>query len=307
VIVVEGLTRRFGDLTAVEGLTLSVAEGEVLGLLGPNGAGKTTTVRMLACLIGVTSGTATVGGHSVTDRRQAGEVRALVGLAPEDVGLYGELTPVQTLDFFGRLYGLSPAARRRRTDELLARLRLDDARDRRVATFSKGMKQRLALARALVHDPPVLLLDEPTANLDPEGARDVREMLLALREDHRTIVLNTHHLEDAQRVCDRVAILDTRLVALGTPDQLRASVAGRRTVIRLVAVTPAVTDALAAAGFADVEVDGPRLSVAVADPERDTPDLVAAVVAAGGRVRDVGSEAASLEDTYLAVLRGERP
>jgi ABC-2 type transport system ATP-binding protein len=306
VIEVDGLTRRFEDVTAVEDLTFSVGQGEVFGLLGPNGAGKTTTVRMLACLIGVSGGSATVGGHRVTDPRQAREVRAMVGLAPEDVGLYGELTPVQTLDFFGKLYGLPAAARPDRIEELLTRLRLWDVRDRRVATFSKGMKQRLALARALVHDPPVLFLDEPTANLDPEGAKDVREMLLALREEHRTIILNTHHLEDAERVCDRVAILDTRLVALGTPDQLRGSTS-RHTTLRLDVVTPAVTQSVAALGHTDVTVEGTRLTVALEDPDRDTPDLVAAVVAAGGRVHEVGSGAASLEETYLAVLREGRP
>ncbi len=305
-IEVDGLTRRFEDVTAVEDLTFSVGQGEVFGLLGPNGAGKTTTVRMLACLIGVSAGSATVGGRRVTDPRQAREVRAMVGLAPEDVGLYGELTPVQTLDFFGRLYGLPAAARPDRIEELLTRLRLWDVRDRRVATFSKGMKQRLALARALVHDPPVLFLDEPTANLDPEGAKDVREMLLALREEHRTIILNTHHLEEAERVCDRVAILDSRLVALGTPDQLRGSTS-RHTTLRLDAVTRAVTQAVAALGHTDVTVEGSRLTVALEDPDRDTPDLVAAVVAAGGRVHEVGSGAASLEETYLAVLREGRP
>jgi ABC-2 type transport system ATP-binding protein len=306
VIEVDGLTRRFEDVTAVEDLTFSVGQGEVFGLLGPNGAGKTTTVRMLACLIGVSAGSATVGGRRVTDPRQAREVRAMVGLAPEDVGLYGELTAVQTLDFFGKLYGLRATARPDRIEELLTKLRLWDARDRRVATFSKGMKQRLALARALVHDPPVLFLDEPTANLDPEGAKDVREMLLALREEHRTIILNTHHLEDAERVCDRVAILDTRLVALGTPDQLRGSTS-RHTTLRLGAVTGAVTQAVAALGHTDVTVEGTRLTVALEDPDRDTPDLVAAVVAAGGRVHEVGSGAASLEETYLAVLRQGRP
>ncbi len=304
-IEVEGLTRRFGEVTAVEGLTFSVGEGEVLGLLGPNGAGKTTTVRMLACLIGVSAGSATVGGHRVTDPRQARAVRAMVGLAPEDVGLYGELTPVQTLDFFGRLYGLPAARRPARIEELLTRLRLWEVRDRRVATFSKGMKQRLALARALVHDPPVLFLDEPTANLDPEGAREVREMLLDLRRDHRTIVLNTHHLEDAERVCDRVAILDTRLVALGSPDELRGA-SGRRAVLRLDAVTPAVTDAVRALGHRELAAEGSRLTVGLTDPEHEVPDLVEAVVRAGGRVHEVGAGAASLEDTYLDVVRRGR-
>src|SRR5580693_3713922 len=223
-IEIEGLTRKFGEVTAVDGLTLTIGEGEVFGLIGPNGAGKTTTVRMLACLISRTAGEARIGGHSIGDPAAARKIRSLIGLMPEEAGLYPDLSAARTLDFYGRLYQVPGTLRAERTERLLTLLRLWDRRDAPVKTFSKGMRQRLALARALIHDPPVLFLDEPTANLDPEGAKTVRDFLLQLREEKRTILLNTHQLAEAERVCDRVGIMHTKLIAVGTPDGLRGAV-----------------------------------------------------------------------------------
>jgi ABC-2 type transport system ATP-binding protein len=303
-IEMEKLTRRFGGLTAVEDLTLRIHEGEVVGLLGPNGAGKTTTVRMLTGLIGTTSGTARVAGHRVGDPDQAQAIRRLVGLLPEEAGLYADLTPPQLLDFFARLYQVPKPARAERIEMLLVRLSLWDRRNDRVNTFSKGMRQRLAIARALVHDPPVLFLDEPTANLDPEGAKAVREFLVQLRQDRRTIVLNTHHLEEAERVCDRVAILDTRLIAVGTPAELRRSPGQPTTTVQLEAVTDAVLAAVRATGLGPPTVAGTSVTVAVADPARDNPDLVAAIVGAGGRVQFVSQNVPTLEDAYLSLVEG---
>ena len=158
-IEIEGLTRKFGDVTAVDGLTLTIGEGEVFGLLGPNGAGKTTTVRMLACLISRTAGQARIGGYSIGDAGAARKIRSLIGLMPEDPGLYPDLSAARTLDFYGRLYRVPGALRAERTERLLTLLSLWDRRDAPVKTYSKGMRQRLALARALIHDPPVLFLD----------------------------------------------------------------------------------------------------------------------------------------------------
>ena len=299
-IEMEHLTRRFGDLTAVEDLTLRIHEGEVVGLLGPNGAGKTTTVRMLTGLIGTTSGTARVAGHRVGDPHQAQAIRRLVGLLPEEAGLYADLSPRQLLDFYARLYQVPKPVRAERIELLLTRLSLWERRDDRVTTFSKGMRQRLAIARALIHDPPILFLDEPTANLDPEGAKAVREFLVQLRQDKRTIVLNTHHLEEAERVCDRVAILNTRLVATGTPAELRRSLGRPTTTIQL----EAVTDAILAACPGTATVSGTTVNVPVADPPRDNPDLVAAIVRAGGRVQFVTQAVPTLEDAYLNLLEG---
>jgi ABC-2 type transport system ATP-binding protein len=296
----EGLTKRFGDLVAVEGLTLHIGEGEVFGLLGPNGAGKTTTVRMLASLLTATSGSAMVDGHDVREEPQA--VRRIVGLLPENVGLYGTLTVEENLDFFGRLNGLPPDRRGAAIRDLLGRFGLWDRRGEPAGNLSKGLKQRLALARAMVHDPKVLLLDEPTANLDPEAARMVRETILGLKGEGRTVLLNTHLLDEAQRVCDRVGVLRTRLVAVGSPADLRGRLGRGRAVVRLASVGPAIIEAAKRIGA--VEPRGDSLLVEVADPGADVPRLVAAIVAAGGQVRSVGEEGPSLEDAYLALVRG---
>jgi ABC-2 type transport system ATP-binding protein len=305
-IEIDHLTRRFGNATAVDALTLTIAEGEVFGLLGPNGAGKTTTIRMLAGLIGKTSGEARVAGCRIGDPATARKLRGLVGLMPEEAGLYPDLSAARTLDFYGRLYQVPAGTRAARAERLLTMLDLWDRRDDRVRTFSKGMKQRLTIARALINDPPVLFLDEPTANLDPEGAKTVRDFLLQLRGEKRTILLNTHQLAEAERVCDRVGIMHTRLVAVGTPGGLRGAASARATSIQLTAVTDAVVAAVRAVRRAEVTVSGNTLTVPVGQPERDNPELVRAVVAAGGDIQFVSGVVPSLEETYLKLLDGEK-
>jgi ABC-2 type transport system ATP-binding protein len=311
VIEIEHLTRKFGDITAVDDLTLTIAEGEVFGLLGPNGAGKTTTIRMLAGLIGKTSGEARVAGCRVGDREAGRRLRSLVGLMPEEAGLYPDLSAVKTLDFYGQLYQVPYGMRAMRSERLLTMLGLWDRRNDRVRTFSKGMKQRLTIARALINDPPVLFLDEPTANLDPEGAKTVRDFLLQLRAEKRTILLNTHQLSEAERVCDRVGIMHTRLIAVGTPDGLRGTAlagtgSARATAIQLAVVTDAVVAAARNTSRADVAVTGNTITVPVDKPERDNPGLVKAVVAAGGEVQFVSRIVPSLEETYLNLLDSEK-
>ena len=319
-IEIQNLSKKFGSLTAVDGLTLTIAEGEVFGLLGPNGAGKTTTIRMLAGLISKTGGEATVAGCRVGDPDTARKLRGLVGLMPEEAGLYLDLSAARTLDFYGRLYQVPAAARAERTERLLTMLGLWDRRDARVRTFSKGMKQRLTIARALIHDPAVLFLDEPTANLDPEGAKTVRDFLLQLKREQRTILLNTHQLAEAERMCDRVGIMHTRLVAVGTPDGLRGAASRHATTVQLAVVTDAIvaaareaattastaTTATTAAPEAGVTVDGNTITVAVDKPERDNPRLVRAIVDAGGDVQFVSGIVPSLEETYLKLLATEK-
>ena len=305
-IEIDHLTRTFGNVTAVDGLTLTIAEGEVFGLLGPNGAGKTTTVRMLAGLIGKTSGEALVAGCRVGDPATARKLRGLVGLMPEEAGLYPDLSAARTLDFYGRLHHVPVGMRALRTERLLTMLDLWDRRDDRVRTFSKGMKQRLTIARALINDPPVLFLDEPTANLDPEGAKTVRDFLLQLKQDKRTILLNTHQLAEAERVCDRVGIMHKKLIAVGSPDDLRGTGSAHATAIQLAVVTDAVVAAARAASRADVAVSGNTITVPVDKPERDNPELVKAIVAAGGEIQFVSGIVPSLEETYLKLLDGEK-
>jgi len=303
VILTDHLTRRFGAAVAVDGLSLEIADGEIFGLLGPNGAGKTTTVRMLAGLIGVSSGRALIEGLDVTDPSQARDVRRLVGVLPEEVGLYGDLSAVRTLDFFGRLYRMSRADRRDRTELLLTRLGLWERRDDPASSLSKGLKQRLALARALVHDPQVVLLDEPTANLDPEAAAVVRDVLLDLKERGRTVVVNTHRLEEAERVCDRVGILRTRLLRVGTPHELRTAMTqSRRIVIELETVRDSDLDVLRDLGADVLAVTGNRIELVLPSRGAASADLVAALVAGGARVSGVLAAEESLEDAYLTIL-----
>jgi ABC-2 type transport system ATP-binding protein len=306
VIEIQDLSRKFGDFTAVDGLTLTIAEGEVFGLLGPNGAGKTTTIRMLAGLIGKTSGEASVAGCRVGDQAVARKLRGLVGLMPEEAGLYPDLSAARTLDFYGKLYGVPSGMRALRVERLLTMLDLWDRRNDRVRTFSKGMKQRLTIARALINDPPVLFLDEPTANLDPEGAKVVRDFLLQLKQEKRTILLNTHQLTEAERVCDRVGIMHTRLIAVGTPDGLRGTASRHATAVQLAVVTDAVVAAARNASRADVAVSGNTITIPVDKPERDNPELVKALVAAGGEIQFVSGLVPTLEETYLKLLGDEK-
>jgi ABC-2 type transport system ATP-binding protein len=304
-IVTEGLTRRFASTLAVDDVDLEIADGEIFGLLGPNGAGKTTTLRMLAGLIGASSGRALVAGLDVTDPSKAGDVRRLVGVLPEETGLYGDLSAVRTLDFFGRLYRMSKPARRERTHVLLTRLGLWERRDDPASSLSKGLKQRLALARALIHDPQVVLLDEPTANLDPEAAAVVRDVLLELKAGGRTVVVNTHRLEEAERVCDRVGILRTRLLRVGTPHELRSAMTPvRRFVVELEPVRDADLAVLREMGARGMVVTGSHVEFALAPAATTSADLVAALVAAGARVSGVSAAEESLEDAYLTILGG---
>jgi len=303
VIETENLTRTFGEVTAVEGLTLRVGEGEVFGFLGPNGAGKTTTIRMLACLISKTSGAARIEEYDIGSPEDTQKIRKIIGLVPDNVGLYEDLSAYRNLDFYGRLYECTEAQRSERIEHFLKMLGLWDVRDRAVRTFSKGMKQKLAIVRALIHDPQILFLDEPTANLDPEFQKTVRDFILELKQEKRTIFLNTHNLDEAQRICDRIGILNTRLVAEGTPEQLMESLEGRKTEVQLQQVTPAITAAVERLGLNYVVINSSKLVIGVSDPEQENPGIVEAVVAAGGRIQFIAEKHATLEEVYLKLVR----
>jgi len=305
-IETDNLTKTYGNVTAVEDLTLRVDEGEVFGFLGPNGAGKTTTVRVLTCLISKTSGEASIADYEVGNSADCQNIRKLIGLVPDNVGLYEDLSAYRNLDFYGRLYECPEAQRRERIEYFLKMLELWDVRDRAVRTFSRGMKQKLAIVRALIHDPQVLFLDEPTANLDPQFQKTVRDFILELKHEKRTIFLNTHNLDEAQRICDRIGILNTQLVAEGTPGQLMTSLEGRKTEVQLQQVTPAVTRALERLGLRYVVANGNTVVIDVNDPETENPGIAEAIVAAGGRVQFVTEKRASLEEVYLKLVREER-
>jgi ABC-2 type transport system ATP-binding protein len=311
VIVVEGLRRDFGQVVAVHDLAFEVGDGEIFGLLGPNGAGKTTTVRMLAGLIRPTAGSASVNGHTLGEGSQ--RIRALTGILTESPGLHDKLTARQNLAYYGRLYGLTGGALRASVDRYLGVVGMAEHADRRVGGFSKGMRQKIAIARALLHEPEVIYLDEPTSGLDPSAAKTVRDFVATLRGLGRSIVVCTHNLDEAERLCDRIGIMRGTLLRLDTPAGLRRH--GRNATVRV-----ELNGARGPESFLELlarlpEVLGARardedrsLLVELADPPRETPDLVAALVGAGARISGVREEAATLEEVYLALVGevGER-
>jgi ABC-2 type transport system ATP-binding protein len=306
IVSAAGLGRRFGDSWAVREVSFEVGAGEVLGLLGPNGAGKTTIVRMLAALIAPTEGRAEVDGIDATTDPDG--VRARVGVLTESPGLYEKLSAARNLDYFGRLHGMPASLRAERVESLLRLFGLWERRDDQAGTFSKGMKQKLAIARALLHEPAALFLDEPTAALDPEAAFVVREAIATLRREGRTIILATHNLDEAGRLCDRIAFIRGGLLRIDSPSRLRGVVGGRGIEVGLVDpaddLLVAAVDGLA--GVTDVLATDHRLSIRLDDHVNITPAIVRALVVAGADITEVRARSASLEDVYFDVM-GVRP
>jgi len=304
-IETENLTRKFGELTAVDDVTLKVNKGEVFGFLGPNGAGKTTTVRMLCCLISKTSGKARIGDYDVDREEDRLKIRKMVGYLSGDVGLYENLSAYKNLDFYGKLYEVPSAEREENIKRLLQLLGIWERKDDAVAGFSKGMKQKLAIARALIHEPQLLFLDEPTANLDPEAAKTVRDFILELKKEKRTIFMNTHNLAEAERVCDRIAVLKTKLIRVGSPEDLERSISSRKTVVQLESIVDSVLEAIKKLGTVkNLSTSENKLILDMDDPDRDNPQLVKAIVAAGGNIQYVTELRSTLEDVYLKLVRG---
>jgi ABC-2 type transport system ATP-binding protein len=299
----ENLTKKFGNLTAVDSVTLHVNDGEVFGFLGPNGAGKTTTIRMLCCLISKTSGSATIGGYEIGNKKDSLKIRKSIGLVPDNVGLSEHLTAYDNLDFYGKIYDCTDNQRKENIKRFLEMLGLWDKRNVLAGTFSKGMKQKLAIARALIHDPQILFLDEPTVNLDPESAKTVRDFILELKKQKKTIFLNTHNLDEAQRICDRIGVLNTRLLAVGTPQELEESVRGRKTVIQLEQVSDDVLKALKKLSLKNLTSNGNKITFDVANPDKENWAVVETIVTAGGHVQTVNVVGSTLEDTYLKLVR----
>ena len=300
----ENLSRKFGSLTAVDNLTLHVDEGEVFGFLGPNGAGKTTTVRMLCCLISKTSGKAQLGDYTTDNEADCLAIRKMVGLLPENVGLYDSLSAYRNLDFYGKLYEVPDEKRQEKIERLLKLLGIWERKDDAVGTFSKGTKQKIAIARALIHDPQILFLDEPTANLDPEAAKTVRDFILELKKEKRTIFLNTHNLDEAERLCDRIGILKTKLIAVDSPKNLERSLYNRKTIVHLDRITDAILVSVRNLGsIKNVRTIENKLVLDIDNPEKDNPDVVRAIVAAGGNVQYVTELKSTLEDVYLKLIR----
>jgi len=220
----KSLTKKFGDFAAVDQVSFDVQDGEVFGLLGPNGAGKTTTMRLLSTVLRPSGGTASVAGYDLIQEPQA--VRASIGVLPEETGLYDRLTPREHLLYYGQLHGIPGEVLRKRIDQLLEVMELADRANTKVGDFSKGMKQKVALLRAFVHDPPVFLLDEPTAGLDVMSARSIHAFVERFRKEGKAVMISTHNMTEAQKLCDRIAIIDhARIIATGTLGELEARTA----------------------------------------------------------------------------------
>jgi ABC-2 type transport system ATP-binding protein len=309
-IEASNLTKTFGSLTAVDNLNLHIEKGEVFGFLGPNGAGKTTTIRMLACLISPTKGTAKVAGYDI--QSDPTKVRQSVGILTENPSLYERLTAYENMDFFAQAYGVDNTQERHsRIRELLEFFNLWDRRNDKAGTFSKGMKQKLAIVRATVHKPPVLFLDEPTAGLDPESAKEIRDLMAQLsRHEKRTILLCTHHLEDAEKLCQRVLIMNRgRCILTGTPDELRDRINPNPVIqIGLREVTPKITSIVEKNEYArevTVKQEDAALLVSVKNARLATPKIVRAVVEAEGQVLSVNVFRPSLEEAYLKLIKEE--
>jgi ABC-2 type transport system ATP-binding protein len=308
-IVARGLVKDFpGAVRAVDGLSFEVQPGEIYGLLGPNGAGKTTAMRLLSALLHPTAGDATVAGFSIA--HQPAEVRARIGILTEVPGLYSRLTPLEYLDFFAQIHQVQPATRRAaRIEEMLRLVGLWDRRRSMMRTFSKGMQQRVAIARTLIHDPEVLLFDEPTAALDPEAARSVRDYLSALAATHRrSVLLCTHNLFEAEQLCQRLSIIQGgRQLAEGTPRSLKARL-GTTCVLRVADRTPMLLQHLRALSDIDeVATDGPgTITYRTRFPEQTNPAVVRAAVAAGADVVGLAEDANSLEAAYLSLIAETR-
>jgi ABC-2 type transport system ATP-binding protein len=296
----ENLTKKFNTTLAVEDLNLQVNEGEVFGFLGPNGAGKTTTVRMLTSLIGPTSGSAFVNGFRIG--LQDTEIRRSVGILTETPGMYDNLSAEFNLEIYANLYEVQDP--KGQVEKYLRMLGLWERRQDEAGTFSKGMKQKLAIARSLLHEPRILFLDEPTAALDPEASHLVREFIEELRKEGRTIFLCTHNLDEADRLCDRIGVFKTRLLVLDTPTNLRSQVFGRRVVFHLMKVDESLAAKIGSLPFVhEAKVVENKLLVNLDDPESHNPEIIRVLVGAGADIQFVGELRHSLEDVYLQLVK----
>lgn len=301
-IEAQALTKIYDEFLAVDKISFTIAPGKVFALLGPNGAGKTTTIRMLTSILAPTSGTATVAGYDVV--KQAPQVRASVGVLTEQHGLYERMKGLEYLDFFGRIYRLPSNILYQRSLELMERFGLGDALDKRIGDYSKGMKQKLALVRALLHNPPVLLLDEPTSAMDPQSARLVRDAIQALKKDNRTIVLTTHNLTEAELLADQIAVIRRgKIVANGTFDELSIRFVGAPTM-ELQTVQPLNGFAESLGDMVNIVETGERWIRYRTDfPHETNPHVLRRAIEKDIDVLTLSQLSRNLEDVYLEIVK----
>ena len=301
-IDVKNLTKSFGNILAVENLSFHVNKGEIFGFLGPNGAGKTTTIRMLCCLISKTSGEAKISGYEIGNKAHSLEIRKMIGLVPDNVGLYNGLSAYENLDFYGKLYDCSEKTRKENIEYYLRMMGLWDKRNQSAGSFSKGMRQKIAIARALLHNPAILFLDELTTNLDPESSKVVIDLILKFKKEGKTIFLNTHNLDEANKICDRIGILKTRLLAINTPEQLQKSIWGNKTVIQMESITDSMLQAVKGLNPKRFVVEQNKIIIDVTDPLLENSLFIKAITSAGGSIQFVTTLNPDLEETYLKIM-----
>lgn len=302
-IICDGLTKTFGPITAIQDFSIKISDGCIFGLLGPNGAGKTTTMRMLSCLIQPTSGKAFIDSYEIGNKDDVEKIRGMIGLLPEVPGLYETLGATKNLDYYAQFYGIPKAQREESIQKTLKNLGLWERRNEPVGGFSKGMKQKIAIARALVHNPQYIFLDEPTASLDPAASKMVREYILELKSQGNTILINTHNLAEAERICDTVALVKNRIVKVGNPRELAHGLFARTIHITLQKVPATIIQDISSLSFvSNVRVQGNTLTLNVSNPEEDNPQIVSWLNKHGVQIQFITEEEHSLEDVYLKLI-----
>ena len=307
IIKVNNLGRKYGDEFAIRNLSFQIKKGEIFGLIGPNGAGKTTTIRILCCLISPTEGDARIGGLNLNDRINSNKIRKMIGYVADNVGLYERMSAYENLLFYGKLYDYPKSELPGNIEKYLRIVDLWDERNKPVGSYSKGMKQKVALARALVHKPELLILDEPTANLDPESARNIRDLILNLKKEGRSILFNTHNLDEAQRVCDRIGVLKTTLRAVDTPENLREKYGNEKLIlVKLESVTDKIVETLNSSGYAVLNHDAGSLTIESSHLEDASQNIIELVMKEGGKIRSINEQNSSLEDVYIRLVEGEK-
>jgi len=301
-IKAENLKKAFADFIAVDSISFAVNEGEIFGFLGPNGAGKTTTIRMLTGMIAPSSGYAEVAGFPIEHNME--KLHEFIGLLTESPGFYERLSAIRNLEYFAGFYSNIDA--QKQIQKHLKLIDLWERKDDKVKTFSKGMKQRLAIARSLLHEPKVVFLDEPTAGLDPESAQNVRQLILKLKNEGRTIFLSTHNLSEAELLCDRIAVIKTQIIALDTPENLHNQLFRRELIIEMDSIKPNIINNIKNLNFIhSINQNDNGLIIQIDNIEENRPILVKCIVESGGMIQGVFEKKHSLEDVYISLLHKE--